>query len=72
MNAPMDPDVMDLAVPYALHALTTDERDDLDVRLARSGEAPAFYAEVRAIRETMATLSAATAIEPRSPCGQRC
>ena len=64
MNAPMNPDVMDLAVPYALHALTNDERDDVDFRVSQSGDASAFYAEVRAIRETMAQLSAATAMEP--------
>ena len=41
MNAPMNPDVMDLAVPYALHALTNDERDDVDFRVSQSGDASA-------------------------------
>lgn len=57
--------MMDLAVPYALHALTDAERDEIDTRLAVSGEdAWQFYDEVRAIREAMAVASAATALEP--------
>ncbi|MDF2825978.1 MAG: anti-sigma factor [Mycobacterium sp.] len=64
MTQPLNPEIMDLAVPYALHALSGDERDDVDARVARTGEAAAFYDEVRAIREAMAQLSAATAIEP--------
>ncbi|MGB3486345.1 MAG: anti-sigma factor [Mycobacterium sp.] len=63
MTSPED-NVLDLAVPYALHAVSTDERDEIDARLLRSGDADAFYDEVRAIREAMAVLSAATAVEP--------
>ena len=59
-------DLAELAVPYALHALPDTERDDLESRLAHSGLAvvDAFYDEVRAVRETMAVVSAATAAEP--------
>lgn len=59
-------DLLDLAVPYALHALPDDERDDIESRLAHAGlqEADAFYDEVRAIRETMARVSAVSAEEP--------
>jgi len=59
-------DPFDLAVPYALHALSDDERDALENTLATAGlsMADAFYDEVRAIRETMAVVSAASAEEP--------
>lgn len=64
MTTPFDDEVMDLAVPYALHALSDDDRSSVEARVAQSGESQAFYNEVRAIREAMATLSAATAVEP--------
>lgn len=64
MTNPEASDVMELAVPYALHALTDDERDAVDAQVAQAGEASAFYDEVRAVRETMAKLAAATAVEP--------
>ncbi|AQA02213.1 anti-sigma factor [Mycobacterium sp. MS1601] len=64
MTNPSEPDVMDLAVPYALHALSAEERDAVDTQVAQSGQASAFYDEVRAVREVMARLSATTAIEP--------
>jgi len=59
-------DLLDLAVPYALHALSDDERDAIESRLAAAGPAvaEAFYDEVRAVRETMAVVSAASAEEP--------
>ena len=61
-----DGDLLDLAVPYALHAISDAERDEIESRLA--GEslsvADAFYDEVRAVRETMAVVSAASAEEP--------
>ena len=59
-------DLIELAVPYALHALPDTERDELETLLAHAGlvTADAFYDEVRAIRETMAVVSAATAAEP--------
>ena len=56
----------DLAVPYALHALTDEERDAIDTRLATSDadQAESFYGEVRAVREALAVLSSAHAVEP--------
>ena len=59
-------DLVDLAVPYALHALSDAERDELEHRLAHAGlpVADAFYDEVRAVRETMAVVSSASAEEP--------
>jgi hypothetical protein len=59
-------DLLDLAVPYALHAVPDSERDEIESRLASAGLhlADAFYDEVRAVRETMALVSAASAEEP--------
>ena len=57
---------MTLATPYALHAVTPAEHDEIERQLATAPElvARAFAEEVRAVRETMATVSASTAIEP--------
>jgi hypothetical protein len=59
-------ELLDLAVPYALHALPDPERDTIESELAAAGRvvADAFYDEVRAVRETMAVVSAAGAEEP--------
>jgi anti-sigma-K factor RskA len=59
-------DLLELAVPYALHAVSDAERDDIESRLTAAGlpAADAFYDEVRAVRETMAVVSAANAEEP--------
>lgn len=61
-----DSDLVELAVPYALHAIPEAERDALESQLTRAGlaTADAFYDEVRAVRETMALVAAATAVEP--------
>lgn len=61
-----DTDLLELAVPYALHAVSDDERDQIENRVASAGllTADAFYDEVRAVRETMAVVSAASAEEP--------
>lgn len=61
-----DSDLLDMAVPYALHALSDTERDDIENQVAKSGlpAVDAFYDEVRAVRETMAVVSAAGAQEP--------
>jgi anti-sigma-K factor RskA len=66
MTEPNDSDLIALATPYALHALTDSERADVDRRIAAAPAevAQAFTDEVRAIRETMAVVSASTAIEP--------
>ena len=63
---PSAADLLDLAVPYALHALADDERNALESSLGTAGlaVADAFYDEVRAVRETMALVAAAGAEEP--------
>ncbi len=66
MTEPMDPELIALATPYALHAVTESELADIERRLAAAPPriAQAFADEVRAVRETMAVVSAATAVEP--------
>ena len=61
-----DGDLLDLAVPYALDAVSDAERAEIETRLAAAGlpAVDAFYDEVRAVRETMALVSAAAAQEP--------
>lgn len=61
-----DGDLLDLAVPYALDAVSDAERDQIESRLASAGlaVADAFYDEVRAVRETMAIVSAGEAQQP--------
>lgn len=63
---PIDSDLIDLAVPYALDAVSPDERADIDRRVAaaRPFTADTFHAEVSAIREAMAAVSATTEVEP--------
>lgn len=66
MTEPTDFDLLELATPYALHAVSDAERAEIDRRLAAAPApvAAAFNDEVRGVRETMAVVSAATAIEP--------
>lgn len=66
-------DLLDLAVPYALHAVSDAEREDIERRLGAAGlhAADAFYDEVRAVRETMAVVSAADAEEPPAELRER-
>lgn len=66
MTQPSDFGLLELATPYALDAVTDDERDDVERRLgsAPNAVAQAFREEVRIVRETMAQLSATTALEP--------
>lgn len=66
MTQPDDPDLIALATPYALHAMSESELADIDRRVAAAPAevAQTFADEVRAIRETMAVVSAATAVEP--------
>jgi anti-sigma-K factor RskA len=66
MTEPMSPDVVVLATPYALHATTDAERAEIErqVSAAPPDVAEEFYAQVRAVHETMAVISAATALEP--------
>lgn len=64
-------ELVELAVPYALDALSESERIEVEGKVAAAGSAVAddFYDEVRAVRETMALISVATAQEP--PAGLR-
>lgn len=66
MTQTREHDLLDLAVPYALDAVSDDERAEIETRLAAAGlpVADAFYDEVRAVRETMAILSATDAEVP--------
>jgi hypothetical protein len=66
MTEPTDFELLELATPYALDALSEAERSDIDGRVAAapSPVAAAFNDEVRGVRETMAVVSAATAAEP--------
>jgi anti-sigma-K factor RskA len=66
MTEPSDFELLELATPYAMHAMSDEERANIDRRVAAapSPVAAAFADEVRAVRETMAVVSAATATEP--------
>jgi anti-sigma-K factor RskA len=66
MTEPLDADLIELATPYALDAVSDEERADIERRLttARPFTADSFHDEARAVRETMAVVSAATAVEP--------
>lgn len=66
MTEPTDFELLELATPYALHAVSDAERADIDQRVAAapSPVAAAFDDEVRAVRETMAIVSATTAAQP--------
>ncbi len=66
MTEPMDPDLMAMATPYALHAVPESELADIERRLAAAPAdvSRAFAEEVRVVRETMAVISAATAADP--------
>jgi anti-sigma-K factor RskA len=66
MTGPNDFELLELATPYALNAISEAERLAVDRQLAAAPAAvtDAFGAEVRAVRETMAVVSAATAVEP--------
>jgi hypothetical protein len=59
-------DLMTLATPYALHAVSPAELAEIERLLTDSPPlvARAFAEEVRAVRETMATVSSSTAVEP--------
>ena len=66
MTQPIEPDLVALATPYALHAIPEPERADIERRVAAAppAVAQAFADEVRDVREAMAVVSAATAVEP--------
>ncbi len=69
LSAPAGPpgaDLLSLATPYALHALTDADIADIDERLrdTHPDVVKAFTSEVRATRETMAATAVATAVDP--------
>jgi hypothetical protein len=66
MTEPTDLELLELATPYGLNALSDSERADIDERVADAPApvAAAFADEVRGVREAMALASAATAAEP--------
>lgn len=66
MTEPADFELLELATPYALDAVTDDERATIERRVAAASGAvaEAFHREVQAVRETMGVLSASTAVEP--------
>jgi anti-sigma-K factor RskA len=66
MTEPTDFELLALATPYALHAMSDAERAEIDRRVAAAPApvAVAFADEVRGVREAMAIVSAATADEP--------
>ncbi|MEE3064280.1 MAG: anti-sigma factor [Actinomycetota bacterium] len=66
MSEPTGFELLELATPYALHAVSDAERADIDSQLAAAPAsiASAFAEEVRAVRETMAVVSASTIAEP--------
>jgi anti-sigma-K factor RskA len=68
MTEPTDFELLELATPYALHAVSDAERAAIDRQLAAAppSVAEAFRNDVRAVRETMTAVSAATAAEPPS------
>src|ERR1700733_9544207 len=67
MTEPNPFELLELATPYALNAISDSERAAIDRQLAAAPTtvAGAFNDEVRAVRETMAVISAATAADPR-------
>ncbi len=66
MTEPTDFELLELATPYALDAVSNEERALIEERVASAPRpvAAAFEDEVRAVRETMAAVSAASAVEP--------
>ena len=66
MTEPTDFELLELATPYALHAVPDAERAAIDRQLAAAPPSivEAFREEVRAVRETMTAVSVATAAEP--------
>lgn len=66
MTEPTDFDLLALATPYALHAVSEAERTDIDRRITAAAPALArdFFDAVRLVHETMATVSVSTAAEP--------
>jgi hypothetical protein len=66
MSDPAEFELLELAVPYALDAVSDAERVEIERRLAQAPGpvVAAFRAEVAEARETLVTLSGATAVAP--------
>ena len=66
MTEPTEFDLLELATPYALNAISDTERATVDRGLAAAPTpiVDSFNDEVRAVRETMAIVSAVTSAEP--------
>jgi anti-sigma-K factor RskA len=66
MTEPTDFELIELATPYALHAVSVTEQAEIDARVAAAPApvAAAFNNEVRAVRETMAALAATSIVDP--------
>lgn len=66
MSDPSEFELLELAVPYALDAVSDAERAEIDRRLAESPQpvVAAFRAQVAEAREALGTLSDATAVPP--------
>jgi anti-sigma-K factor RskA len=66
VTEPAHQDLLALATPYALHAVSSDEQRDIEQQIAGAPAdvVRAFHDEVRAVRETMAVVSATTSAEP--------
>lgn len=66
MTDPSDVTLLELTTAYALDAVSDVERADIERRVAAAPPSLAeeFHAEVRAVRETMAVVSAHTEREP--------
>lgn len=66
MSQPSDFELLELAAPYALDAVSDAERAEIERRLAHAptAVAEAFRTEVRQVRETLAALASVTAVEP--------
>lgn len=65
MTEPSESELLELATPYALDAVSDSERAAIETRVAQAPAAvAAFDDEVRLIRETMAAVSASTPVEP--------
>jgi anti-sigma-K factor RskA len=66
VTEPERQDLLALATPYALDAVSSDEQRDIEQQIAGAPEdvVRAFRDEVRAVRETMAVVSATTSVEP--------
>lgn len=73
MSKSSDIDLLELATPYALDAVSEAERVDTERRVAAAPApvAEAFRTEVRGVREAMAVVSATTQIEPPAELRER-